>query len=96
MAGHRPALHRCACQKQPCTKMATLCFGKTMSGVPGRSMVCSLNRKPSACSARRKTISGVVCRCFTDDMRALRSRLVRMSVMRGVVECGAELHTHID
>ncbi len=27
---------RCRCQKQPCTKIAFLCFWNTMSGVPGR------------------------------------------------------------
>ena len=46
----------CWCQKQPRTKTASLCLGSTMSGLPGRSRRCNLNRKPRRCRALR-TIS---------------------------------------
>jgi hypothetical protein len=38
----------CLCQKHPCTKMTVLSLGSTRSGVPGRSLRCSLKRKPRA------------------------------------------------
>src|SRR5205085_11974828 len=31
----------CPCQKQPCTKITVLYFGKTISGFPGKSFTCS-------------------------------------------------------
>lgn len=36
----------CWCQKQPCTNMAALYFGNTISGQPGRSFLYNLNRNP--------------------------------------------------
>lgn len=58
--GFRPILHPCACQKHPWTKSTFLRDGNTMSGVPGRSFLCTLNRYPNLCSVRRTTSSGVV------------------------------------
>lgn len=51
---------RCPCQKQPLTKIATIRPGRTMSGVPGRSLRCRRYRYPSAKSALRTRISGFV------------------------------------
>lgn len=48
------------CQKHPCTKIAARYFGSTISGRPGRSFTCSLNRKPLRCKNRRTAISGPV------------------------------------
>ena len=41
--GKCPRLHACPCQKQPFTKTIVRYFGSTMSGVPGRSVLCNLN-----------------------------------------------------
>ena len=48
------------CQKQPCTKTAVRCLGRTISGRPGRSRRCSRNLRPRACMAFRTAISGAV------------------------------------
>lgn len=50
----------CLCQKHPWTWIAARCFGRTMSGLPGRSFACSLYRSPRRCSARRRASSGFV------------------------------------
>lgn len=52
--------HPCECQKQPCTKIAVRCFGKTISGFPGKSFLCNRNRKPFRCNQLRTNISGFV------------------------------------
>lgn len=51
---------RCLCQKQPCTKIAALCFFSTRSGLPGKSLGWSRKRNPRAWSSRRRRISGRV------------------------------------
>lgn len=48
------------CQKQPCTKITVLYLGNTISGFPGRFLLCSLKRNPAACNALRTRISGLV------------------------------------
>jgi hypothetical protein len=48
------------CQKQPWTKIAIFRLGNTISGVPGKSRRCRRNRSPTACSALRTNISGLV------------------------------------
>lgn len=50
---------RWLCQKQPCTKITTWCFGRTMSGFPG-CFEWSLYLKPPRQRAFRITSSGVV------------------------------------
>lgn len=40
--------------------MAALCFGRTISGFPGRSFLCSLNLNPTECSEERTYFSGFV------------------------------------
>jgi hypothetical protein len=47
-------------KKQPWTKIATLRPGITMSGFPGRSVRCSLYRRPISQSNLRTIISGFV------------------------------------
>lgn len=46
VAGNRPAWHRWACQKQPCTKTTAQYFGKTRSGLPGNLGSCSRYLNP--------------------------------------------------
>ena len=58
--GSRPRGQQCPCQKQPFTKITLFRAGKTISGVPGRSFRCSLNRKPRRCSTERTDSSGGV------------------------------------
>ncbi len=48
------------CQKQPCTKITALNFGKTKSGRPRMFVTCVRKRNPRQCSARRIAISGFV------------------------------------
>jgi hypothetical protein len=60
VAGSRKSGHRCPCQKQPCTKIATACFGRTISGRPGMSTTCSRNRYPRRCNPLRTMRSGIV------------------------------------
>lgn len=50
----------CQCQKHPWTKIASFRPGKTMSGAPGKSVLCNLNRNPAANRALRTNISGLV------------------------------------
>ena len=40
----RPFLQLCRCQKQPLIKITFFLFGKTISGQPGKSFLCKLNR----------------------------------------------------
>jgi hypothetical protein len=60
------------CQKQPCTKIILRKRGKTRSGFPGRSLRCSLKRKPMRCAILRTAISGDVSTLFTALMVRLR------------------------
>jgi hypothetical protein len=48
------------CQKQPWINMTVRYLGKTISGLPGRSLRCSRNRNPSPWSKDRTFFSGVV------------------------------------
>jgi hypothetical protein len=66
----------CLCQKHPWTKTAARYFGKTISGLPGMSRTCSLNRKPIACSRFRKAFSG---RVFAPRMPAIIRERVSLS-----------------
>lgn len=56
----RPNLQLCMCQKHPCTKTTFCLLTKTMSGLPGRSDRCSLNRKPNRWTRDRTISSGLV------------------------------------
>lgn len=69
----------CRCQKQPCTNIATRCFGKTRSGRPGRFLRCRRKRRPSAWAARRTRISGKVSLLRTRDISQERRSDVRRS-----------------
>jgi len=70
------------CQKQPCTKTTIRYFGNTISGFPGRSLRCRLNRYPRVCKAERTAISGTVSRPRMRDMfQLLRSGDSRSFVM---------------
>src|ERR1035437_3789086 len=50
----------CPCQKQPCTKITVLYFGRTISGLPGRLLSWSLKRNPLACKNFLTSIAGFV------------------------------------
>lgn len=50
----------CRCQKQPCTKITTLCLGRTRSGLPGIFRTWRRYRNPAACKARLTRSSGFV------------------------------------
>ncbi len=58
----------CRCQKQPCTKMATLRLRIAMSGVPGKLLTLTRKRYPRRWRADRVESSGFVSR---DRMRAM-------------------------
>jgi hypothetical protein len=77
--GLRPFEHPCACQKQPCTKIALRRPGNTISGFPGRKFACNRYRKPWACSRRRTVHSGPVFLVRTDAMIRLRCSTERVS-----------------
>ena len=70
----------CRCQKHPCTKITVPYLGRTMSGVPGRSLRCSRKRKPKRCSMERTRSSGRVFFPRTFDIRALRWEGVSLSM----------------
>ncbi len=71
----------CRCQKQPCTKIATFHRGNTRSGVPGKSVRCSLNLKPSEWATRRTLSSGTVLRPFTRDINQDLLSTLRRSII---------------
>lgn len=50
----------CLCQKQPWTKMQSLYFGRTISGLPGRFVTCNLYRNPWENRTSRTISSGRV------------------------------------
>lgn len=79
--GRRPLVQPWPCQKQPCTNTATRYLGKTMSGVPGRSRRCSLNRIPAACAALRTASSGAVFFPPTFDMSRERASMLSLSAI---------------
>jgi hypothetical protein len=76
-----PCLHRCPCQKQPCTKITAAYFGNTISGHPGKSLRCKRKRKPIRCSSERTNISGLVLILRTLAMTRLRSSGLSLSVI---------------
>ena len=63
---------RCRCQKHPWTSTTDLCFGRTMSGRPGRSELCNRKRQPRECRIDLTAISGAVFRPLIRDMFQLR------------------------
>lgn len=67
------------CQKQPCTKMIFLYFGRTISGFPGRSRRCNRNLYPILWSFDLTIRSGLVFFPFTADMIRLRLSLLKTS-----------------
>jgi hypothetical protein len=60
----------CRCQKQPWTNMTQRYLGNTKSGLPGKPVFCTRNRKPRPWRALRRAISGFV---FCDRIRDIRS-----------------------
>ncbi len=68
----------CQCQKHPWTKTAIFRPGKTMSGAPGKSALCNLNRNPAAKRALRTSISGLVF--FTRIPAIMRLRVLRSTM----------------
>ncbi len=68
----------CQCQKHPWTKTAILRPGKTISGTPGKSVLCNLNRNPAANRALRTSISGLVF--FTRMPAIMRLRVLRSTM----------------
>lgn len=81
VCGMRDRLHPCQCQKHPFTKTATLCFGSTMSGLPGSLAECNRKRNPAACSAFRTFISGLVSVECTRLITQLRVALSKVSMV---------------
>ena len=71
----------CRCQKHPCTIMMARYRGKTISGLPGRSLRWSLKRNPSLWAIRRTTSSGLVSRPRIRDMISLRLARSKMSLI---------------
>jgi len=65
-------LQPCPCQKQPFTKRTAPNFGKTRSGLPGKSLTCNLKRKPLACRDFLMINSGLVFLPFMPDIIRLR------------------------
>lgn len=96
------------CQKQPWTKIANRCFGKTISGVPGRSRRWILYRKPSEWSDLLTASSGSVFACLTDRIILLRIGSALIYIVRkqgigtslviedvrshGLGDCGCEIN----
>lgn len=80
--GNLPFAQPWPCQKHPCTKTTKRFAGKTISGLPGRSRLCSRKRKPALCSAERTILSGPVSRTPTDCMIRRRWSGVRVSATR--------------
>lgn len=78
--GSCPFGHPCQCQKHPCTKIAFRYFGRTMSGLPGRSFRCKRKRYPMACRSRLTTNSGPVSLLLTACMMRRRCSSVRVSI----------------
>ena len=68
----------CRCQKHPCTKMQSRCFGSTMSGVPGKRRSLSTYRSPALCRTFRMKISGLV---FFPPIPAIHLDRVALSTM---------------
>src|SRR6266404_2516834 len=60
------------CQKHPCTRIANWYLGKTISGLPGKSLRCRRKRKPRACRAWRTANSGAVSFARTRAINELR------------------------
>ena len=70
--GQLNMLHSCLCQKHPLIMITARYLGNTRSGFPGRSLACSLYRKPLAWSAFRTTNSGLVFFPRIEDIIRLR------------------------
>ena len=68
------------CQKQPCTKITFLCFGKTISGFPGRLGTWSRNLYPKDRAIFLTKSSGFVFFPWMSAMRLLRSVRVSVSI----------------
>ena len=77
--GALPRAQVCPCQKQPLTKTMLFHLGRTMSGQPGSSFTCSLNRYPRPCNSFLTRISGAVFLAATAAIAALRCFGVRVS-----------------
>jgi len=67
----------CLCQKQPCTNITVLYFGRTISGLPGRSLQFILNRNPMRCRRLRTISSGFVFAERIRDIFQLRLSCVK-------------------
>lgn len=74
----------CWCQKHPCTNIQRRYLGRTISGLPGRSLRCNLNRKPIEWSVRLTRISGEVSLALTAAMFFERCSLLSRSIMVGM------------
>lgn len=71
----------CRCQKQPCTNTTVRLLTRTMSGFPGKSARCNLNRRPIRCRIDRTCTSGLVSRALMRDMFQLRRAGVILSAI---------------
>lgn len=69
------------CQKQPCTKTATLRSGKKKSGVPGRLESFWLKLTASSVNNSSATLSGVVFLVRIDCISFRRFRFVKRSAI---------------
>ena len=70
----------CRCQKQPCTKMTFLSFGKTRSGFPGRSETWRCGLYPNERAIFLTSSSGFVFLLRMSAIRSLRSFRVSVSI----------------
>jgi len=82
----------CRCQKQPCTNTIVRCFGRTISGLPGKSFRWSEKRNPIRCNAERTVFSGFVFLSRIRPIFQLRFPVVRLSVMISPAKILSEYH----
>jgi len=90
VCGNLERSHPCWCQKHPWMSSAAEYFGKTMSGQPGRSFLCSLYRRPLANSRCRSSISGFVSFPRTEAIILLRTSASTKSIAVGHLRAGFE------
>ena len=81
----------CPCQKQPLMKMIVLYFGRTMSGLPGKSLRWSRKRKPCANKKRRTKTSGLVFLLLMCDIHFWRCSFDNTSAIKKAAELPCRL-----
>ena len=88
-----PYLQECECQKHPWINTTIWYFGKTMSGFPGRSFLCSRYRYPCVWNALRVAISGFVSVDLIRAILRLRCSGVCTSVIAASISAALEFES---